>query len=51
MQLLLLFFMSEKYKVGDQDRLHFVTFAVIQWVDVFTREEYREIVLDSLRFC
>ena len=43
--------MSEKYKVHDQDSPHFVTFAVESWVDVFTRQLYKDIVLDSLRFC
>ena len=31
--------------------LHFVTFAVVHWVDVFTRQEYRDHLLDSLRHC
>jgi putative transposase len=43
--------MSEKYKVHDQDSPHFVTFAVESWVDVFTRQAYKDIMLDSLRFC
>lgn len=43
--------MSRKYKIRDQDRLYFVTFTVIQWLDVFTRREYRDIFLDSLRYC
>lgn len=43
--------MSEKYKVRDQDKLHFVTFATLQWVDVFTRSLYKDIFLDSLRHC
>ena len=43
--------MSRKYKIGDQDKLHFVTFTVIQWLDVFTRKEYRDILLDSIRYC
>jgi putative transposase len=43
--------MSEKYKVLDQSRPYYVTFATENWVDVFTRPEYRNIVLDSLRFC
>ena len=38
--------MSEKYKVQDQDSPYFVTFAVESWVDVFTRQLYRDIVLD-----
>lgn len=43
--------MSEKYKISDQDRLHFITFAVIHWIDVFNRKEYRDIIIDSLKFC
>lgn len=43
--------MSEKYKISNQDKLHFITFAVVYWVDVFTRQQYREIVIDSLKFC
>ncbi|HNP77968.1 MAG: transposase [Cyclobacteriaceae bacterium] len=43
--------MSRKYKVRNQDELYFVTFTVVQWLDVFTRKEYRDILLDSVRYC
>lgn len=43
--------MSRKYKIRDQDQLYFVTFTVIRWLDVFTRKEYRDIFMDSLRYC
>ena len=43
--------MSRKYKIWDQDKLYFVTFTVIEWIDLFTRREYRDIFLDSLRYC
>jgi putative transposase len=43
--------MSEKYKIRDQDKLYFVSFAVVEWVDVFTRKEYRDIVIESLKYC
>jgi putative transposase len=39
------------YKIRNQEAIHFITFAVTEWVDVFTRKDYRDIVLDSLRFC
>jgi hypothetical protein len=29
----------------------FVSFAVVEWIDVFTRNEYKDILLDSLRYC
>jgi REP element-mobilizing transposase RayT len=43
--------MSSKYKFHNPDGIYFITFAVVRWVDVFTRDNYREIILDSLKFC
>ena len=31
--------------------IHFITFAVVEWIDVFTRQAYRDIVLDSIKHC
>jgi len=31
--------------------LHFVSFAVVEWVDGFTKREYRNIFVDSIKFC
>jgi REP element-mobilizing transposase RayT len=39
------------YKIRNQAAIHFITFAVVEWVDVFTRKIYRDIVLDSIRHC
>ncbi|SOD20357.1 REP-associated tyrosine transposase [Pedobacter xixiisoli] len=43
--------MATKYKFGDNRLPHFITFAVVNWIDVFTRERYKELVVDSLKFC
>ena len=43
--------MSAKYKFTDKEAVYFVTATVVDWVDVFTRNIYRNILLDSLRFC
>ena len=43
--------MSDKYKVGEDAIPHFITFTVVGWIDVFSREIYKEKLLDSLRFC
>ena len=43
--------MSRKYKFLDNSQLYFVSFAVIHWIDLFVRDEYRQIVLDSIRYC
>jgi len=43
--------MSERYKIYDQDRQYFITFATERWVDVFTRPVYKEIIVESIRYC
>jgi putative transposase len=43
--------MSRKYKFRDNEKLYFVSFAVVYWIDVFIRNEYKEVLLESLRFC
>src|ERR1041384_7212041 len=43
--------MSRKYKFRDQDQLYFVSFAVINWIDLFVRNEYKQIMLDSWKHC
>lgn len=39
------------YKIRNKEEIHFITFAAVQWVDVFTRKVYCNIVIDSLRHC
>jgi putative transposase len=39
------------YKIRNQAAIHFITFAVVEWVDAFTRKDYRDIVVDSIKFC
>jgi putative transposase len=43
--------MSTKYKIRNQEKLYFVSFAVVNWIDVFTRNEYKNIIIESLQFC
>jgi putative transposase len=39
------------YKIRNKEGIHFITFAVVEWIDVFTRKEYRDVLLDSIRYC
>ena len=39
------------YKIRNPAAIHFITFAVVEWVDVFTRKDYRDIVLESIKYC
>jgi putative transposase len=43
--------MSRNYKFHNQERPYFVTFSVVRWIDVFTRREYKDILVDSLKYC
>lgn len=43
--------MSRKYKFGGNDKLYFVTYTVINWIDVFIRDEYRQVLFDSWAYC
>ncbi|MND96448.1 Transposase IS200 like protein [compost metagenome] len=39
------------YQIIDQEGIYFITFSVVQWVDIFSRSLYADIVVESLRFC
>jgi putative transposase len=43
--------MGFKYKIHDQQDFYHVTFTVVNWADVFIREHYREIFLESVKYC
>jgi REP element-mobilizing transposase RayT len=42
---------GDRYLISDQNGLYFMTFMVIDWVDVFTRKEYKIIITDSMNYC
>jgi REP element-mobilizing transposase RayT len=39
------------YQINDQTKTHFITLTVIDWVDVFSRKIYKDIVIESLDYC
>ena len=43
--------MSEGYKIRDQTLPHFITFTVVDWIDVFTRQTYKDVIIESLDYC
>lgn len=40
-----------RYKILDQHGLNFLTLTVVDWVDVFIRKRYKDIVIESLQYC
>jgi len=43
--------MATRYRFGDNTLPHFITFGVVNWIDALSRECYKEIVVDSLKYC
>ncbi len=39
------------YTISNQNKPYFLTWTTVEWIDIFTRQRYRDIVLDSLRYC
>lgn len=43
--------MSRKYKFHNESGVYFVSFATVNWIDVFVRAEYSDKIIESLNFC
>jgi putative transposase len=43
--------MSTRYKFVDNKAVYFTTSTVVGWTDIFTREIYKTILVDSMRHC
>ena len=43
--------MKEGYVIRDQTLPHFFTITVVDWVDVFSRKNFRDVFLECLNFC
>lgn len=41
---------EEGYQIRN-DGIYFLSWTVVRWVDVFTRPLYKDILIDSLRYC
>jgi REP element-mobilizing transposase RayT len=43
--------MGRKFTFRDQEKIYFITFTVINWIDVYIRDSYRDIFYESMQFC
>ena len=43
--------MGRKYVFHDSKKLYFVSFATVSWIDVFVRQIYFQIVIESIKYC
>ena len=43
--------MGSRYKIRDNQGLYFITLTVIGWVDLFIRNDYRDCLIESFKYC
>tara|TARA_B110000091_G_scaffold6566_1_gene6410 strand:- start:1761 stop:2360 length:600 start_codon:yes stop_codon:yes gene_type:complete len=43
--------LKEGYIIRDQEKTHFITATVVDWIDAFTRKSYKDVIIDRLAFC
>ena len=43
--------MSTGYQIYDQRGYYFLTFQVVEWTNIFNRVSYRDIVIESFKYC
>lgn len=43
--------MSDQYRIRKHDAIHFITFTIVDWVDIFTRPVYKNLIIESLTYC
>ncbi|MFV8376615.1 REP-associated tyrosine transposase [Flavobacterium sp. LB1P62] len=43
--------MKEGYVIRDQTLPHYITATVVDWIDIFTRQNYRDSIIESLDYC
>ena len=40
-----------RYKIWEQQGFNYLTLTVVGWIDIFSRQRYRDIILESLCYC
>ena len=39
------------HKIFNQNKVHFLTMTIVGWVGVFSRKSYKDIIIESLKYC
>lgn len=42
---------GDRYIISDQHAVYYLTCTIVQWIDLFTRVEYKDVIVDSLNHC
>jgi len=43
--------MPSKYRIHDSQEIYFITFAVVEWVDALSRPYYKDLLIESFKYC
>lgn len=43
--------MIRNYDILNKSGVHFVTFVIVYWFDIFTRQLYNNILVDIVNYC
>jgi REP element-mobilizing transposase RayT len=43
--------MPHAYQIHKQEAAYFMTLTTVNWVDIFTRDSYKQLLCDSLNYC
>ena len=43
--------MSTKYRFTENEVPHFITMPFVVWIDLFSREKYKELLIENIKFC
>ena len=42
---------TTSYRIKEETALYYLTFSTVEWLDVFTRKSYKDVIVDSLSYC
>lgn len=42
---------GDSYRIQDQQGYYFLTLTVVLWIDLFSRRDYKDIIVDALNYC
>ena len=43
--------MGNAYQIKNQEATYYLTFQVVGWADVFSKQIYRDVIIDSFKYC
>ena len=43
--------MTKSLHIKAENELHYLTFGIIEWIDIFSNRQFRDMVIESLKYC